>query len=103
MGDDTMDTFVFKLTNPAKIQQMRSLIGQPKIVGGIIVTSPASYNAPWHYYLDPGTITTSDAAMEVCDASIRYVEEHLLEVGGAFLPGNRWCPWNAHIIEEIRP
>lgn len=40
--------------------------------------------------------------MEVCDAAIGYVEEHLAEVGEAFLPGGRWCPWGSALIEEVQ-
>jgi hypothetical protein len=35
--------------------------------------------------------------MEVCDASMTYVEDHLDEVGGAFLPGAQWCPWDSKL------
>jgi hypothetical protein len=41
-------------------------------------------------------------SIEVCDAATTYVEEHLDEVGGAFLPGRRWCPWSSRVLEEIQ-
>jgi hypothetical protein len=31
------------------------------------------------------------------------VEEHLVDVGGALLPGNRWCPWMSHLTVERAP
>jgi uncharacterized protein (TIGR03437 family) len=37
----------------------------------------------------------------MCDASIPYVEQHLAEVGGAFLPGNTWCPWGSKLVQEM--
>jgi uncharacterized protein (TIGR03437 family) len=43
------------------------------------------------------------AAVEVCDGSIAYVESFLDEAGGAFLPGNIWCPWTSRLIGEIPP
>jgi hypothetical protein len=41
-------------------------------------------------------------SIEVCDAATSYVEEHLAEVGGAFLPGRRWCPWSSRVIAEVK-
>lgn len=29
------------------------------------------------------------------------MESNLAEVGGAFLPGNRWCPSGSHLLKEI--
>jgi hypothetical protein len=34
----------------------------------------------------------------VCDAATSY----LAEVGGAFLPGRRWCPWSWRVIAEVK-
>jgi len=42
-----------------------------------------------------------DFAVEVCDASMAYTQEHLEEVGGSFLPGNTWCPWGSQLEAEI--
>jgi hypothetical protein len=44
-----------------------------------------------------------DSALEVCDATIQYVEEHLDQVGGTFLPNSIWCPWRSRLIAEIQP
>ena len=49
----------------------------------------------------PDSIEFFDVAAEVCDATMRYVEEHLDEVGGAFLSGNRWCPWGSKLTGEL--
>ncbi|GAA5074103.1 hypothetical protein HNP84_009451 [Thermocatellispora tengchongensis] len=99
------DRFVVKLTDPAAIQHARDLVSgatedRPHIVGRI-VKRPAPYNRPWSYHLDPGTVQFFDYAIEVCDASIRYVEDHLDEAGGAFLPGLVWCPWGSQLIREV--
>jgi hypothetical protein len=40
-------------------------------------------------------------AIEVCDANMMYVEDHLDEAGGAFLPGNHWCPWDSRVTREV--
>ena len=62
---------------------------------GKIVKDPTEYNSEWSYQLDSTSIEFFEIAIEVCDASIHYVEEYLDEVGGAFLPANIWCPWGA--------
>ena len=63
--------------------------------------NPAPYNPRWSYHLDPASISFFQCAIEVCDASPQYVEEHLSEVGGAFLPGSTWCPWSSRVAEEV--
>lgn len=101
---DRPETFIFKLTDLTKITQARwYLSNNPRIIlNGIIATTAASYNPPWHFHYIPETVGFTELAPEVCDSEIRYVEEHLEEVGGAFLPGNRWCPWGSKLVEEVR-
>ena len=90
--------FVIALDDPAKIEQARKAIAHPEenphSIMGIVVKSPAPYNSPWSYHLDPATIELFEIAVEVCDAAPDYVEEHLAEACGAFLPDCRWCPWS---------
>ena len=99
------ETFIFKLTDPKKIQEARDILsGKQKDrthVNGIIVVAPAPYNPEWGFHYEPNSITFFEMAIEVCDASIEYVQEHLDEVGGAFLPGNRWCPWGSRLLREV--
>lgn len=101
------EKFVIKLNDPAKIRHARDLLSgatseRPHVMG-IIVKSPVPWNSPWSYHLDPVTIDFFDFAIEVCDGSTSYIEEHLAEVGGALLPGNRWCPWGSRLIREVPP
>ncbi|EFA82880.1 conserved hypothetical protein [Heterostelium album PN500] len=100
---DGHDEFVIKLTDPSRIAEAREIIrtNATKGVMGIIVKQPVWYNFQWNYYLDPASITFFEMAMEVCDASVSYTEEHLSEVGTDFLPGNRWCPWSSKLVREI--
>jgi uncharacterized protein (TIGR03437 family) len=98
--------FVIKLTDPVKIQKARDILsGMEKDLGvsGVIVKEPACYNTPWSYHLDPQSIEFFEAAIEVCDGTMGYIEGHLEEVGGALLPGNRWCPWASRLVREIPP
>jgi uncharacterized protein (TIGR03437 family) len=98
-------TFIIRLTDTQKIQHARDILAgkssdSPHVIG-TIVQAPACYSQPWSFHLDSTSISFFDFATEVCDASITYVEQHLAEVGGAFLPGNTWCPWGSKLVREI--
>jgi hypothetical protein len=99
--------FIFELTDPAKIQQALDILsGKEKMsvhVLGKIVRSKKPYNSKWDFHLDPATISFFAMAIEVCDADMSYVQEHLDEAGGAFLPGALWCPWNSRLLREVTP
>lgn len=103
--DITHDKAVLKLTDPAKIQHARDLLSgattdRPHVVGRIVPRA-VPYNPRWSYHYNPDTVDFFDIAIEVCDATIPYVEEHLDEAGGAFLPGYIWCPWTSRLTREI--
>jgi uncharacterized protein (TIGR03437 family) len=98
-------TFVVRVTDPVKIQHARDILAgksndSPHLTG-TIVQAPACYSQPLSFHVDSASISFFDFATEVCDASITYVEQHLAEVGGAFLPGNTWCPWGSKLVQEI--
>lgn len=100
------ETFVIRLADAEKIAQARAILdgSQPsKYIMGQIIKAPAPYNPSWSYYLASDSIQFIDAAIEVCQAPILYVEQHLDEVCGAFLPGCTWCPLNSRLIEEVQP
>lgn len=96
-------TFVIELLNQARIDEARKIISGKlgKGVIGTVVTKSASYNSPWSWHLDPGTISFFEMAAEVCDCNVQYLEEHLGEIGGPFLPNNTWCPWSSRLVQEI--
>jgi hypothetical protein len=102
---DGTNTFVFQLTDPAKIQQARNMLSGVDTddvgVMGTVVKTPAPYNQPWNYQLDPNSVRFFGMAMEACDSSISYVNDHLDEVGGALLPGSTWCPWHSKLTREV--
>ncbi len=103
MRDVTGANFVIKLTDPARIAEARDIVAnhERKIVIGRIMKSAAEYNPRWSFHYNPDTISFADAAIEVCDAVTPYVEEHLDEAGGPFLPGLYWCPWSGRLTEEL--
>lgn len=98
------ERFIFELTDPAKIQEARDILsGQrpSRHIMGTIVKTPADYNPPWSYHLDPASVVFFNSAIEVCDATIQYVEDHLVQVGGTILPDYTWCPWGSRLIAEV--
>ncbi|RSM97128.1 calmodulin-binding protein [Nonomuraea sp. WAC 01424] len=105
--DITRAEFVIQLTDPEKIQHARDLISgvtydRPHIIGRIM-KRPVPYNPRWSYHYYPETIDFFDVSIEVCDATFPYVEDHLDEAGGAFLPGLVFCPWTSRLVQEVSP
>ncbi|MEW4487031.1 calmodulin-binding protein [Thalassoglobus sp. JC818] len=102
---DGQPRFVIQLHDPEKIKLARRILSgdeREKVhVQGTIMKSPAPYNPGWSYHLDPETIDFFGYAIEVCDAAIQYVEDHLDEVGGATLPNSHWCPWSSSLVDEV--
>jgi hypothetical protein len=103
--DVTRQTYVVKLVEPNQIKHARELVSgettdRPHIIGRI-TKRPAPYNPRWSYHLQPETVQFFDVAIEVCDATIPYVEDHLDEAGGPFLPGLVWCDWSSRLVREI--
>ncbi|SHL27569.1 BP74-related protein [Actinacidiphila paucisporea] len=103
MRDITGSNFTVAITNPDTIREARDIVasGDRKIIIGRIVKSAAAYNAPWDFHYNPDTIQFADQGIEVCDATTPYVEDHLDEAGGAFLPGLYWCNWTGRLIAEV--
>ncbi|MGH6745831.1 hypothetical protein [Novosphingobium sp.] len=97
--------FIFELTDEDKIAHARRILSgeeQEKVhVTGRIRKRTAPYNPKWSYHLEPATIDFFAVAIEVCDADMRYVEDHLDEACGAFLPGCHWCPWDSRLVREV--
>jgi hypothetical protein len=98
-------TFTIMLTDSARIQEARDIVNGVQTdrvsVIGKIVKAPAAYNPPWSYHLDPASIEFFQFATEVCDAHPVYVEEHLEEACGAFLPQCIWCPYASRVMAEV--
>lgn len=98
------ETFVVKLRDDERIAHARRVLAgeEPAVhVMGKVGRHAKPWNPPWSYRLTPRSVQFFELAIEVCDANISYVEEHLDEVGGAFLPGRVWCPWGSQLLREI--
>ena len=101
--DIDSNTFVFKLVDASKIKEPRKILAKKLMIHimGTLEKSPVTYNKPWHYHLKPETVPFFEVTTEVCDSTIRFVEGHLSEVGGDFLPENFWCPWSSLLTKEV--
>jgi hypothetical protein len=103
--DYSKTEFIFELTDEEKIAHARRTISGEEREGvhvmGRIIKRKQPYNPKCSYYLDPASITFFAMAIEVCDANISYVEDHLDEACGAFLPACYWCPWSSRVVREI--
>ncbi|MFF1923554.1 calmodulin-binding protein [Streptomyces sp. NPDC058221] len=105
MTDVTRATFVVKLVKEQDIKHARDLVSgatddEPHVVGRIQKRT-APYNPRWSYHFDPETVSFFNYAIEVCDAGLPYVEDHLDEAGGPFLPGLVYCPWTSKLVREV--
>jgi hypothetical protein len=99
--------FVFMLTDETLIAHARRILSDKEEhevhVRGSIVKRQMPYNRPWSFHLDPTSIQFFATANEACDAPTQYVEDHLDEAGGVFLPRGQWCPWSSRLIREVTP
>ncbi|WP_326824953.1 BP74-related protein [Streptosporangium sp. NBC_01756] len=99
------EPFIIELTDPALIEHARKILRGEETekthVMGRIIKRPAPYNPHYSFYLDPKTINFFQVAIEVCDATLSYTEDHLDEACGAFLPGCYFCPWTSKLVGEV--
>ncbi|NMO18100.1 calmodulin [Pyxidicoccus fallax] len=97
--------FIFEVTDEATIKKARDILAGRETsethVMGQILMGQKPYNPNFSFHLRPESIRFFQMAIEVCDANMRYVEDHLDEAGGAFLPGRIWCPWDSRLKREV--
>jgi len=104
ISDASSEDFIAEIRNPQTIESARLQIsGEEPLKGvtGIIIPTRVDYNPNYSFHYDPNTVEFFEVAIEVCDSTFQYTEEHLAEAGGAFLPGFRLCPWSSRVVEEI--
>jgi Ca2+-binding RTX toxin-like protein len=103
--DASKEVFVVRLTDPDLVAHARGLLaGNEDIarIGGTIGKSPVGYNIGWSYHLDPASVFFFDMSTEVGDSTMRYIEDHLPEVGSHLLPGRVWTGWSTTLTDELR-
>jgi hypothetical protein len=98
-----INVFVFKLIDPARIAEARANIADKSglHVQGTIIAEAKPYNPQWSFHLEPSSIRFFEMAIEVCDANVTYVAEHIDQVGTDFLPNHHWCPWSSVLTCEV--
>ena len=100
------ETFVFATQDPGFIAESRFALDHPrqfrKHIAGTIRISRVWYNGQWQYHLDPQTLAYAEASIEVCDASIDYIEANI-KGHRSPLPKDYWCPWGFKLVREIKP
>ena len=103
--DASDETFVLRLTDPAEIAHARELVAGTDTsdarIGGTVIKTEAAYNIGWSYHLDPDSVFFFEMSTEVGDSTMRYIEDHLDEVGGELLPGSVWTGWSSTLVDEL--
>lgn len=102
-GNSPSNSFVFKLVDQKIIAAARAILktSMDRHVQGTIVVAKAPYNPKWSYSLVPASISFFEQAIEICDANMAQVEQHLDEIGGSYLPKAHWCPWSSVLTAEV--
>jgi hypothetical protein len=62
---------------------------------GPLRAGDGGFNAPWSWHFDPDEVRFAEAAIELCDGTPSYVEEHLADYPS-------YCPWAAQVV-AVRP
>ncbi len=103
--DASDEKFVIRLTNPADISHARGLLAGTEtsdpLIAGTVVKEQVPYNIGWSYHIQD--IFFFEVSTEVGDSTMRYIEKHLAQVGGALLPGSVWTGWSSALVAELDP
>ena len=104
-ASDAPQPFIIELIKPDLIRHARAILAADEKeeihIQGTVEKSSVSYNEGWSYHVDPASISFFSNAIEVCDATMVFVEENLDDVGGSTLPNRHWCPWTSELIREV--
>ncbi len=89
------ETFTMRLTDPPTIALAEdALRGRViRFPSGPLRRGDGGFNAPWSWHLDPAETRMVEVAIEVCDGTPSYVDEHVedfVAVG--------YCPWSARLV-----
>ena len=89
------ETFVVRSTHAETIVQMREALAGRRtgFPAGPLRTGNGGFNAPWSWHLDPAETRMVEAAIEICDGTPSYVEQHQAEFP-------HYCPWGARVVAE---
>lgn len=103
--DASGESFAFRLTDADRIAEARNILTNPSFaathVGGEVVSAPQRGNVGWNFHVDSDSVFFFEVSTEVGDSTMRYIAQHLDEVGGAFLPGSIWTGWSSRLTAEL--
>jgi hypothetical protein len=91
------ETFVLRSTHAETIAQLRDVVAGRRtgFPIGPLRRGDGGFNAPWSWHLDPEETRLTDVAIEVCDGTPSYVEQHVADFPS-------YCPWGARVTAERR-
>lgn len=91
------EIFRTSITHPDGIAQARATwagTSNAHIPIGDLVCSSKSWNAPWHWHMDPESVRMAEVTIELCDGMPSFVEANCVAAGGG-----QFCPWSAQLVE----
>ncbi len=82
----------FEVTNARGLAQADTLLhsGEVRWAAGTPRRGDGGFNAPWHWYLDPTTVSFAQVTIEACQTGAAGVEDNLdywLRFGQVCIPG----------------
>lgn len=87
------EQFVVRISDPATIQlaEDNRLGRNQRFPLGTLRSGNGSFNAPWTWHLDPGSVRFVEVAIELCDGRPSYVETHQADYP-------TYCPWGGRVV-----
>ena len=84
--DSSNEIFLVQLHDRELVNHARKLLDGTKTsdarIAGTVIKTPTDYNIGWSYHLAPKSIFFFELSAEVGDSTMRFIDDHLAEVGG---------------------
>jgi hypothetical protein len=91
------ETFNALITDPTAMNDALLLWkkkSNKRIPTGALACTQTTWNKPWHWHMIPSTVRFGFGAIEICDGTPSYVEQHCPTFGlGSY------CPWQTVMIQ----
>ena|SRR5437016_9058135 len=68
-----------EITSAAAVDEAEALLesGEGRWAVGAIRPGDGGFNAPWHWHLDPATVSFAEVTIEACQATPTYIDQTL--------------------------